>query len=148
MGIIDDPNLKIWSETKEKLSYFGNSGQTGGSLWQGCLTTSLTEPSSLVRESGNTSCTRTLSCCCQLYTMCTSHLYAIVYLTYKLLYSICFCFTYRENLYRFCFAMPSPNEGPNSASAHDSSLSASFSDLSSSLLLSSFALSKSSSKSE
>jgi hypothetical protein len=52
MGIIDDPNLKIWSETKEKLSYFGNSGQTGGNLWQGCLTTSPTEPSSLVRESG------------------------------------------------------------------------------------------------
>jgi hypothetical protein len=44
--------LKIWNETKEKLSYFGNSGQTGGSLWQSCLTTSPTEPSSLVRESG------------------------------------------------------------------------------------------------
>jgi hypothetical protein len=42
----------MWSETKEKVSYFGNSGQTGGSLWQGCLTTSPTEPSSLVRESG------------------------------------------------------------------------------------------------
>ena len=52
MGVINDPNLKMWSETKEKVSYFGNSGQTGGSLWQGCLTTSPTEPSSLVRESG------------------------------------------------------------------------------------------------
>ena len=52
MGVINDPNLKIWSETKEKLSYFGNLGQTGGSLWQSCLTTLPTEPSSLVRELG------------------------------------------------------------------------------------------------
>ena len=52
MGVIDDPNLKIWSETKEKLSYFGNSGQTRGRLWQSCLTTLPTEPSYLVRELG------------------------------------------------------------------------------------------------
>ena len=52
MCLIDDPNLKLWSQTKEKLSTYSNSGFAGGSLWQSCLTTSPTEPSSLVRESG------------------------------------------------------------------------------------------------
>ena len=55
MCVINNPNLQKWSGTKENLPKSSNSagpGWAGGSLWQRCLTTSLTEPSSLVRESG------------------------------------------------------------------------------------------------